>query len=236
MAFLPHPISVPRVHRRQVGKFGRNLDHRLVDEHRHGVEIGGVGLQPQPLRLQRDRAAAGKGVVQTGQFVGVEKLCRLRMLLVECTDLPPGAADFGAGPLQHLLVGGVLPRHQLFEDLEKPLAFDRSVFFVHAVFETATLLVARIVDHLCKNDSACSRQRTSRPPKMQRARMAVANRFFSGRRFVDGIERQRHFNQFARRFDRIAHRTRSPLASSACKLKFTDDTPHSGSCSNGVRR
>src|SRR5258707_2583656 len=47
--FLPLRV---RIHRRLVGELGRNLDHRLVDQHRHGVQVAGVTLQPQPLRLQ----------------------------------------------------------------------------------------------------------------------------------------------------------------------------------------
>ena len=40
--------------RRPTGKPGRDLDHCLVYEHRHGVEVRGVHLEAQALRLQRD--------------------------------------------------------------------------------------------------------------------------------------------------------------------------------------
>jgi hypothetical protein len=49
------PLFLARfwVDRRTVGKLGRDLDHGLVDEYRHRVEVTGVALQPQALRLQR---------------------------------------------------------------------------------------------------------------------------------------------------------------------------------------
>ena len=194
-----------RVHRRPAGKLGRNLDHGLVDQHRHRVQVAGIAFQPQPLRLQRDRATPSKGVVEGRQFVGVEEFRRLRVVFVQLAHLAPRTANLGAGPLQYLFVGGVLPLHQLFHDLEQPLAFDGGVLFVHAVLEAAALLVARIVDHLCKKDCACRGQRAPRPPEVQRARMAMANRFLTRRRLVDGVQRQRHFDQFARRFDLIGH-------------------------------
>ena len=43
----------PRVNRRIARKPRRDLDHRLVDQDRHGVQVAGVGFQPQSLRLQR---------------------------------------------------------------------------------------------------------------------------------------------------------------------------------------
>ena len=53
-------------------KLGRNLDHRLVDGHRHRVEVGGVSFQPQALGFQRQRPTAGKRIVEGRQFFGIE--------------------------------------------------------------------------------------------------------------------------------------------------------------------
>ncbi|MFZ1507619.1 MAG: hypothetical protein WAV74_12610, partial [Anaerolineae bacterium] len=59
------------IDRRLAGELGRDLDHRFVDQHRHGVEVAGVGFEAQALRLQRQRAAAGEGIVERGQLVAV---------------------------------------------------------------------------------------------------------------------------------------------------------------------
>ena len=57
-----------RTDRRAAGELGRDLDHRLVDQHRHRVEVRGMGFQAQALGLQRDGTAAGEGVVEGGQL------------------------------------------------------------------------------------------------------------------------------------------------------------------------
>ena len=40
------PGAAVRVDRHLPGKPGRDLDHGLVDHHRHGVQVVGVGFQP----------------------------------------------------------------------------------------------------------------------------------------------------------------------------------------------
>ena len=118
----PLPLAALRIHRRSPGELRRDLDHRLVDQHRHGVEVAGVRLQPQALRLQGDRAAAGERVVEGGQDVAVEQLLRARMVGVLGAGAAPRLPDFVARLLQHRLVGGVLPEHELLNDAEEPLA------------------------------------------------------------------------------------------------------------------
>src|SRR5690606_28681495 len=113
-------------------KSRRNFDHRLVYRHRNRVQVRRVALQPQALRLQRDGAAAGEGVVEGGEILRVEQLGRLRMVLVELAGLAPGAADLGAGAFEDFLVVGVLPLHQVFNDLEQALALE-----AHCVFPGA---------------------------------------------------------------------------------------------------
>ena len=76
-------MSSCETHRRAARELGRHLDHGLVDEHGHGVEVAGVSLQPQPLPLQRDGSATGKGIVQGGQLVGIEELGGVRVVLVQ---------------------------------------------------------------------------------------------------------------------------------------------------------
>ena len=60
----PRPLPGFRINRRPPGEPGRNLDHRLVDEHRYGVEVTGVGFQAQSLGLQGYGATAGEGIVE----------------------------------------------------------------------------------------------------------------------------------------------------------------------------
>ena len=90
-----------RVDRRPASELGRDLDHRLVDEHRHRVEIAGVGLQPQALRLQRQGAASRKGIVEGRQPVRIEqpprhgddRHCRRRFAASSCrSPHAPGPA------------------------------------------------------------------------------------------------------------------------------------------------
>ena len=61
-----------RVHRWLAGELRRNLNHCLVDQHRHRIEVAGVALQAEPLRFERQRAAAGEGVVEGGELVPIE--------------------------------------------------------------------------------------------------------------------------------------------------------------------
>jgi hypothetical protein len=189
--------ALQKAHRRPARELGRNLDHCLVDEHGHGVEVTGVSLQPQPLRLQRDGSATGKGIVQGGQLVGVEQLGGLRVVLVQLAHLPPRATNLGAGTLQHFFVCGVLPQHEVFDDFEQPLPLDGGVLFVLSVFEPAALLVAGIIDQLRKNHRPRRRQRSPRPPKVQRGGMPVADGFFPRTSHIDRVQRQGDFDELA---------------------------------------
>ncbi|HRQ95828.1 MAG TPA: hypothetical protein PK440_12650, partial [Candidatus Accumulibacter phosphatis] len=65
---IPYPQKpIPWIDGRQPGELRRYLNHRLVDQHRYRVEIAGVALQPQPLRFERQRTAAGEGVMKSRQ-------------------------------------------------------------------------------------------------------------------------------------------------------------------------
>jgi hypothetical protein len=61
-----------RIHRRLAGKFGWNLDHRLVDEHRHWVQIARIAFQTEALCFERQCAAAGEWVVEGRELFRVE--------------------------------------------------------------------------------------------------------------------------------------------------------------------
>ena len=103
------PLRDSRIHRRLARELRRDLDHRLVDQHRHRVQVAGVALEPEPLRLERQRPAAGERIVEGGQLLAVEQLLRARMVGVLGAGAPPALPDLVARRLQHRLVGGVLP-------------------------------------------------------------------------------------------------------------------------------
>ena len=81
-----------------------------------------MGFEAEALRLQRQGAAAGERVVERGQLVAVEQLPGARVAGVLRAGAPPALPDLGPRPLQHLFVGGVLPLHEVFDELEQALA------------------------------------------------------------------------------------------------------------------
>ena len=182
------------IHRRLARELGRDLDHRLVDQHRHRVEVAGESFQPEPLRLQRQRPATGEGVVEGGELVAVEELLRARVVGVLGTGAPPALPDFVPRRLQDLLVGGVFPQHQILDDLEEPLAL-----LLLAFRGREQVGVRRgVVHHLREDHRPRRRQRPPRPPQVQRARVAVADGLLPRAGLVDGVERQRDLDELLR--------------------------------------
>ena len=178
---LPAPGGIQfgaavRVDRRLPGKPGRDLDHGLVDHYRHGVQVVGVGFQPQPLGFQRNSTAAGKGV-QQGRRVIVG-----------------GAQDLCLGSRQHLRVVGVFPLDQLFQNAKQPLPLS-----VLGFLGGVQLRVSRGVVHKAgPYHSACRRQRTPCPPQMQGGRMPVPDGFFPRCLRIDRFQRKGNFDQLFR--------------------------------------
>ena len=127
--------------------------------------------------------------MQGGQLLGIEQLGGLRVVLVQLAHLTPRATNLGAGTLQHFLVGGVLPQHEVFNDFEQPLPLNGGFLLVLSVFESAALLVAGIIDQLGKDDRPRRRQRPPRPPQMKRRRMPMPDGFLSRARRIDRIKR-----------------------------------------------
>ena len=193
------------MHRGFSRKARGNLDHGLVDEHRHGVEVAGKGLQPQALGLQGDGPSSSEGVVQAGEFVGVEEFGGLGVVPVQGADLAPRPADLLPGLLQHRFVGGVLPEHQFFEKGEEALPLSGGVLFVHAVPEARSRAKARIVHQGGEDHRPGRRQRAPGPPEVQGTRVAVADGFFPGRRLVDLVQRKGHLDEFSRDLDGRGH-------------------------------
>ena len=167
------PGAAVRVDRCLPGKPGRDLDHCLVDHHRHGVQVVGVGFQPQPLGFQRNSTAAGKGV-QQGRRVIVG-----------------GAQDLCLGSRQHLRVVGVFPLDQLFQNAKQPLSLG-----VLGFLGGVQLRVGRGVVHKAGPDhGSCRRQRTPCPPQMQGGRMPVPDGFFPRCLRIDRFQRKGNFDQ-----------------------------------------
>jgi hypothetical protein len=84
------------------GKLRRNLDERLGDEHRHRVQVAGIGPQAEPLGFERDRPAAAEGIEYRRRVLGQEGIHDLRPGLHQ-HDLPGGRAIAGSRPLGMLL-------------------------------------------------------------------------------------------------------------------------------------
>ena len=81
-----------------------------------------MGFEAEPLRFERQGAAAGERVVERRQPVAVEDLLGARMVRVLGASPPPALPDLGPRPVQHLLVGGVLPEDKLFDDPEQAVS------------------------------------------------------------------------------------------------------------------
>ena len=64
--FLEKRVVFPdrRVHGRLPCELWRYLNHRLIDKYRHGIQVAGVSLQAQSLRLQWQSTTPSKWVVE----------------------------------------------------------------------------------------------------------------------------------------------------------------------------
>ncbi len=161
------------VHRGMVGEPGGYFDQRLVDQHRHRIQVRRMRLQAQTLRLQRDRPPPRKRI-QNRRWIPVAARQNLR-----------------TGLRQHRGVVAVLPDHQPFDDPEQPPAF--AVLRLGGREPVGAR--RRIIHQRREQHRPSGRQRTPRPPQMQRRRMPVADRLLPHRRRIDRIQRQRHLDQ-----------------------------------------
>ena len=134
-----------------------------------------------------------------GQFFRIEERGCIGMITIQFAGLPPGFPDLCAGCVEHRLVVCVFPNHQVFNDFEKPLPLLRSFYLVDAAVEVP--FITGIVHKLSEEHCPRSRERSPRPPEMQSAGMAVADGLLSRCRHIDLVERQCHFDEFARTLD-----------------------------------
>jgi hypothetical protein len=191
------------IDRRQTGELRWELDQRLADHHRHGVEVRAVGAKTQALRLERDRAAAAERVVDGRRVLQQIAAHRLRIPFGRRLLAPaPGerAGDVPAGLVQHTLVVAALPRHKTVFVVLALRAADK---VVQALTLRGLLLLARktlgpggrVVDQLTEQHRPTRRERPPRPPEVQRARMPMPDRLLARARRIDRLQRQRHLDQ-----------------------------------------
>ena len=160
-------------HRRLVAELGRDLDQRLVDQHRDRIEVRGVGFEAEPLRLQGNGAAAGERV-EDGRRIAVG-----------------GFQDLGVRLREQLLVADVLPDHQLLDQPVQPLPLGALGFLGGELVGPR----GRVVHQLREQYSPRRCQRTPGPPQMQGGRVPVPDRLLSRRLAVNRLQRQRDFDQ-----------------------------------------
>ena len=129
--------------------------------------------------------------MKSRQLVAVEKFLRPRMVGILGAGVAPALPDFVARLLQHGLVGGVLPLHQILDDAEQPLP----LLLLLLLGREQIRVRQRVVDHLRDDHRPRRRQRSPRPPQMQRGRMAVADRFLARAGDVDGFEWKGDFDE-----------------------------------------
>ena len=90
--------------RRHVRELGRDLYQGLCDQNGDRVEVRGIDGEPQPLGLERDRAAAAERI-KDGRRVTAGR-----------------STDLSSGLLEDRLVGAVLPLHEALDDPEEATA------------------------------------------------------------------------------------------------------------------
>ena len=167
------------MHWRQVSEARRNLDHRLVDEHRNRVQVPRQGRQPKPLGFERNGPATS------------ERVQDRRRSLWECP------VDLGSGLRQHIGVVGVLPLDQPFQDPKQtlPLGLLRICGRQQVAVGVPVPLSRRIVHQRSPDHRPSRSERPPRPPQMQRRRVPVPDRFLPCRLGIDHGQRQRYLNQ-----------------------------------------
>ena len=113
-----------RIHRSFAGEAGRNFNHSLIDGHSHRIQVMGVCFQPKTLRLERDGTSTGKGVKKSRRVI----IRRFQ--------------DFFLCGIQDILVIGIFPYDEIFENLEETLALFALVLLCRKFFR----MRGRVVD------------------------------------------------------------------------------------------
>ena len=150
-------------HRLPPCELRRNLNHRLVNHHGDRIQIACIALEPQPLRLQRQRTTACERIVERWQLLRVEA----RLALVHLARFAPRLTNLLTRLLQHFFIVRVFPLHKLFDYLEKPVPLLCCRASPVRGWVLAVLLQG-VIHHLRENDRPRRCKRTPRPPKMKR--------------------------------------------------------------------
>ncbi len=175
------------------GKLRRNLDHRLVDQHRDRVEVAGVSSPAQAAALPAVSIHRPRTDRET------REACAGRIIPWRADDprsrhrSPRQLCQISSrARCRTVFVSRVLPQHEILDDLEKPLPL-----FLLRLLRLENIRMRRwIVHHLRENHRPRRRQRPPRPPQMQRRRMPMPNRLLPRRCLVDGFQRQSDFDEF----------------------------------------
>src|SRR5262249_32050303 len=100
--------------------------------------------------------------------------------------------DLRAGLLQYRFVRGVLPLHKVLDYSEEPLALSP----LSLLCGKEVQLRRRVVHHLREDHCPCRRERPPRPPQVERAGVAVADRLLPRCGLVYRFQWKSHFDQF----------------------------------------
>ena len=131
-------------------------------------------LEPEPLRLERDRAAAAERV-EDGRRVAVGRASRISARAASST------VSFVV--FSHLTSSSMIRKSRC-----------RSASCASSV-GNALGPARRVVDERGEEHRPAGRQRPPRPPQVQRRRVPVPDRLLARRRAVDRLERQRDLDQ-----------------------------------------
>ena len=195
LRLVPHPVSVPpnvlrqtfgsspvpmqitfRVRWREVGEFRRDFACGFRNQHRNRVQVRSMRAQSKSLCFQRNRAASAKWIADWRYFRR-EKLVNLgsfhgwrdaQVSRDRACNFPPCVAD-------HVIVVGVFPNHQPFDDFEEPLAF----LLLRRLSRELVRYGRRVVHKLCKQHRATSCERPSCPPQVKCRRVPAADRLLA---------------------------------------------------------
>jgi len=146
-----------------------------------------VRFESEPLRLERDRPTASKGIEDGGR-VAIGR-----------------AADLCAHLVEESLVAEVVPVDHPSDEVEQTLALGvdarggvRGSVLNAAFLGLGAVLVevlARVVDKLREEHGARGRERATSPPQVQRRGVPVTDRLLARGLRIDRLERQRDLDQ-----------------------------------------
>jgi hypothetical protein len=193
-----------------IAKTRRNLNHRLVDQHRNWIQVTGICFQAKALRFERDGPTTRKRIVKGRQAVGIEQLRRTGMLRVVPARPSPALPDFLPCLGEELFVGGILPRHQLLDEPKQPLALRGLCFRRRKLLRHRRWVIHQLRKEHCPRRS----QWAPRPPQVQRRGVAVADRLLTGTFGIDLFQWQRHLDQLPATMD-AGHCGSSPRLSNS---------------------